>query len=106
MPEAVSPIKLSLAPMAAEIELQLFNEYMHPIAGRVIKKLYDYLASNTGTNGNGRELEGCIPIVGQAVQLFQAGAYPQAVDQAFAAYRYITVLRSHKPELPPVDLAS
>ena len=104
MSEVVSPIKLSLAPMAAEIEGQLYNEYMRPLAGLTIKRLYEYLAANTNAEDGGRELQGAIPAVGQAVQLYQAGAYAQAVDTAFQAYRHVTVVRSHKPNLPALEL--
>lgn len=104
MSEAVSPIRLSLAPMAAEIETQLFNDYMRPLAGQTIKRLYEYLAANGGAENGGRELQGAVPIVGQAVQLYQAGAYAQAVNAAFQAYRHVVVVRSHKPDLPALTL--
>ncbi len=102
---AGSPIKLSLAPMAPEIEAQLFNSYMKPIAADVIRRLYDYLATHSQRAEN-KELQGCIPLVGGAVQVFQAGDYPRALQQAYSAYRYVTVLRTHKPELPPLQLGS
>jgi hypothetical protein len=99
-----SPIKLTLAPMAPEIEAQLFSAYIKPIAAGVIRRLYEYLAANA--QGGGKELQGCVPLVGGAVQVFQAGDYPRALNQAYAAYRYLTVLRTHKPELPPLELAA
>lgn len=104
MSESASPIKLSLAPMAAEIEVQLYNEYMRPLAGTTIKRIYEYLDTNTGAEDGGRELQGAIPVVGQAVQLYQAGRYAEAVDAGYQAYRYVTVVRSHKSNLPPLEL--
>ncbi len=105
MAEPGSPIKLSLAPMAPEIEAQLFNAYMRPIAANVIGALYDYVAENAKKEEN-QELQGCIPLVGGAVQVFQAGDYGQALQQAYGAYRYVTVARTHKPELPKLELGS
>ncbi|HEX2085322.1 MAG TPA: hypothetical protein VHF89_06530 [Solirubrobacteraceae bacterium] len=100
-----SPIKLSLAPMAPEIEAQLYSAYIKPIAAGVIRRLYEYLAANV-QGGGAKELQPCVPLVGGAVQVFQAGDYPRALQQAYVAYRYVTVVRTHKPELPPLELAA
>ncbi|MDQ3935245.1 MAG: hypothetical protein M3340_11530 [Actinomycetota bacterium] len=106
MPETISPIKLTLAPMPAQIEAQLYNDYLRPLAGQVIKKVYDYLSANAGGENGASELEGCAPLVAAAVQRFQAGDYAGALQQTFGAYRYVTVLRSHNPDLPALELAA
>ena len=105
MPEQGSPIKISLAPMAPEIEAQLFNSFLRPITAGVIRKLYDYLAENARKEGS-EELQGCLPLVGGAVQTFQAEDYGQAFLRAYSAYRYLVALRTYKPDLPPLDLGT
>jgi hypothetical protein len=103
MAEQVSPIKISLAPMAPEIEAQLFNSFLRPITANVLRKLYDYLAENTRKDSS-EELSACLPLVGAAVQTFQAEDYSQAFQRAYLAYRYLIALRSQRPELPPLEL--
>jgi hypothetical protein len=100
----ISPIKLTLAPMSPEIEGQLYNDYLRPLAAHSISRVYDYLSSNATKSDAASELQGAIPIVGAAVQRFQGGDYGGALQQMFGAYRYLTVLRSHRPELPALDL--
>jgi hypothetical protein len=104
MPETISPIKLTLAPMPPEIEAQLYNDYLRPLAARAIVKIYDYLSANASQEDAASELEAIVPIVGAAVQRFQSADYGGALQQAYVAYRYLTVLRSHRPDLPALDL--
>jgi hypothetical protein len=101
---AVSPIKLSLAQMPPEIEGQLYNDYLRPLAGQVITKLYDYVAAGLQGDKAAKELQGCVPLLGQAVQTYQSGDYGSALQQAYAAYRFVTVIRSHRPDLPAIDV--
>jgi hypothetical protein len=103
MAEQVSPIRLSLAPMAPEIEAQLLSNYLRPVTATVLRKLYDYLADNTKSDG-AEELSGCTPLIAAAVQAFQAEDYSQAFQRAYVAYRYLVVLRSRRPSLPALEL--
>jgi hypothetical protein len=103
MAELVSPIKLSLAPMAPEIEAQLYNSFLRPITANVLRKLYDYLAENTRKDSS-EELAACLPMVGAAVQTFQSGDYAQAFQRTYFAYRYLIALRRQRPELPALEL--
>jgi hypothetical protein len=105
MPEQVSPIKISLAPMAPEIEAQLFNSFLRPITANVLRKMYDYLAENTRKDSS-EELAACLPLVGAAVQTFQAEDYMQAFQRTYLAYRYLLALRTQRPELPALELES
>ena len=105
MAEATSPIRLSFEMNAPQVEAQLLNDYYQGIVSGVITKLYSYLSENASRKDGGRELQRAIPTVSGAVQLYQAGDYQGAFQQAYAAYRYITVLRSHKTELPALNLA-
>lgn len=89
--------------MAPEIEVQLFNSYLRPITAGVIHKLYDYLAENM-QKGGPEELQACLPLVGGAVQTFQAEDYVQAFQRAYTAYRFLIALRTQMPDLPPLDL--
>jgi hypothetical protein len=106
MVETTSPIRLSLAPMPPQIEAQLYNDYLRPLAGQVIKKVYEYLSANANGEDGAAELEGCAPLVAAAVERFHGGDYGGALQQGFGAYRFVTVLRSHRPDLPPLELAS
>jgi hypothetical protein len=90
--------------MPPEIEGQLYNDYLRPLAARVIRKIYDYLSANVSRPDTAADLQGSIPIVGAAVQRFESGDYGGALQQAYGAYRYLTVLRSHRPDLPALDL--
>ena len=101
---AVSPIKLTLGQMPPEIESQLYNDYLRPLAGQVIGRVYEYLTANLQGDKPVRELQGCVPIVAAAVQAYQAGDNAGALQQAYGAYRFVTVVRSHKSGLPPLDL--
>lgn len=103
MPEQISPIKISLAPMAPEIEAQLFNSFLRPITANVLRKMYDYLAENTRKD-NSEELAACLPLVGAAVQTFQGEDYVQAFQRTYLAYRYLIALRTQRPELPALEL--
>jgi hypothetical protein len=105
MAESSSPIRLTLAPMPAGIEAQLYNDYMRPLAGQVIKKVYEYVSANAGDENGSAELEGSVPLIAAALQRFKAGDYAGALQQTYGVYRYVTVLRSHRPELPPLELA-
>jgi len=104
MPETISPIKLTLAPMAPEIEAQLYNDYLRPLAAHAIVKIYEYLSANASQQDAASQLQGVVPVVGAAVQGFQAGDYGGALQQAYLAYRYLTVLRSQIPDLPALNL--
>jgi predicted phage tail protein len=106
MAEAASPIRLSVEMNAPQVEEQLVNDYYQGVTSGVITKLYSYLAENANQKSGGRELQRAIPTVAGAVQMYQSGNFQGAFQQAYAAYRFITVLRSHHPELPPLALGT
>jgi hypothetical protein len=72
------------------------------IVASSLRTLSSYLEANRERNGG---LQGCVPIVTQAVQCFAARDFAQAFDLIWRVYRLITRLRVTDPQLPPVRAA-
>lgn len=102
---AGAPGAAAPAQEAGALDLQAANSLLEDMVRTPIRKLFDYLQSNSARF---RQLEACIPVVAEAVNAFAARDYARALSLVYQAYRYIAGLRATVPDLPslPVEEAS
>jgi hypothetical protein len=81
----------------ANVELETMNSFMKEATSNLIRKLHDYLDKNSQQYS---QLADCAQLVRQAVEVYGAGDYARAFTQLYQAYRFITMLRSGRPEIP------
>jgi hypothetical protein len=79
------------------VELQAINSFMQEATSNLIRKLHDYLDKNSQQYS---QLADCAQLVRQAVEAYSARDYARAFTQLYQAYRFITTLRSGRPEIP------
>ena len=79
------------------VELEAMNSFMKEATSNLIRKLHDYLDKNSQQYS---QLADCAQLVRQAVEAYGARDYARAFTQLYQAYRFITVLRSGRPEIP------
>jgi hypothetical protein len=79
------------------VELQAMNSFMQEATSGLIRKLHDYLDKYSQQYS---QLADCAQLVRQAVEAYGARDYGRAFTQLYQAYRFITTLRSGRPEIP------
>jgi hypothetical protein len=79
------------------VELEAVNSFMKEATSNLIRKLHDYLDKNSQQYS---QLADCAQLVRQAVEAYGAGDYARSFTQLYQAYRFITMVRSGRPEIP------
>lgn len=80
-----------------EAEAQTLLGFLQVQTGELIRKLYAALEEHAGQYP---QLNSCIPVLQQAVELYGAGAFVQAFTATYYAYRQWKLLASQVPDLP------
>jgi hypothetical protein len=82
---------------APEVEAQTLMSFLQVQTGDLIRKLYSTLEQH-GTQYP--QLNDCVPILGQAVELYKAGDFAQAFTATYYAYRQWKLVAAQVPDLP------
>ena len=81
------------------VELEAMNSFMQETTSNLIRKLHDYLDKNSQQYS---QLADCAQMVRQAVEAYGVRDYARAFAHLYQAYRFITALRSARPEIPSI----
>jgi hypothetical protein len=79
------------------VELEAMSGFMKEATSSLIRKLHDYLDKNSQQFS---QLADCAQLVRQAVEAYGTRDYARAFTQLYQAYRFVTMLRAGRPEIP------